>query len=325
MSLKPDYLIRVGSAELKPGSPQALSGIEIDTAKNKGASVALLDFGGAASAVNFGDRVRVELGWSDERSAVFTGAVHGIAPTLSGIRISAFGEEMKLIRNGRVAETFENQTHGDIVKAHAGKAGVATASIEDGFRNPRLYASHQTRYEHCLELARRLGFDFYANEEGKLVFARYARRRADHVLHFGVDLHGMVTFRMEPGAGATVVPESPASSAGDETASWLVKDSSAHAATAGESDVLVVSDPALRTRDAAKQAAQALMEVAVRRASAATVVLGGRADILLGHAVELKGLEDSPANGVYEVRGVRHVLGRGRGFLTTLDLARHAS
>ena len=325
MSLKPDYLIRIGAAELKPTAAQALSGLEIDSSKDKGASLALLDFGGTSSELKLGDRIAIELGWSGERSVVFTGAVQVTAPTLAGIRISAFGEEMKLIRGGRISETFENQTHGDIVKAHAGKAGVATASIEDGFRSPFLYASRQTRYEHCLVLARRLGFDFYANEEGKLVFARYARRRADHVLHFGVDLHGMVNFRMEPGAGATVVPESPASSAGDETASWLVKDSAAHAATEGESGVLVVSDPALRTRDAARQAAQALMQVTVRLASAATVVVGGRAEILLGHAVELKGLEHSPANGVYEVRGVRHVLGRGRGFNTTLNLARHPS
>ena len=325
MNHKPDFLIRVGSAELKPAAAHALSAIEIDAAKNKGASMALLDFGGASPELKMDDRVSVELGWSDQRLLVFTGAVYGIGPTLAGIRISAFGEEMKLMRGRRVAQTFENQTHGDIVKAHAGKAGVATATVEEGFRNPRLYVKDQTRYEHCLDLALRLGFDFYANGEGKLVFARFARRKVDHVLRFGIDLqHVSLTWRQQR-TGVTVVPESPASSAGDEAASWLVKDAAAHAHTEGDADVLVVSDPALRTRDAAKQAAQALAAVSMRQALVGTVVLNGRTDILLGHAVELKGLEYPQANALYEVCGVKHVLGRGRGFKTTLELTRLAS
>ena len=78
-------------------------------------------------------------------------------------------------------------------------------------------------------------------------------------------------------------------------------------------------------RDAAQQAAQALRAAQARRALVATAVVGGRADIRLGHAVALEGLERADVNALYEVRAVQHVLGRGGGFTTTLNLARHPS
>ena len=168
------------------------------------------------------------------------------------------------------------------MEAHAREAGVGTGSIEDGPRVPHAYLPRLSRWDHCKGLAARAGFDLYATEKGKLNFARFSRRAGDHVLRMGQDLLSLNIRFAQPLPGATVVPESPASSAGDDTAAWLVKDPAPHSATEGEEGVLVVSDALLRTREAAKLAARAIVEASKRRTMLGDLKLVGRVDIELG-------------------------------------------
>jgi phage protein D len=322
--LKADYLVRIGRREVSPRSPASLASVVVEATKT-GAALAELRFGDAFGRdAALDDRVTVELGWSGARKLVFTGAVYGIEPALPGIALRAYGEEMKLMRTGRISAVFENQTHGDIVKALARQAGVSPGSIEDGYRMPRRYAHNETPYAVCRVLATIVGFDLYATAEGKLTFARFARRAADHVLRSGIDVLSAALRSGAPLAGVTVVPESPASSAGDETAAWLVKDPAAHAATEGEEGVLTVSAPSLRTREAAQLAAAALVRAAERAASRGTLSIVGNAAVKLGQAVELKEF-DQRVDGLYEVLALRHALGRDRGLSTALDVARIAA
>ena len=118
------------------------------------------------------------------------------------------------------------------------------------------------------------------------------------------------------------MPESPASSAGDDTAAWLVKDPAPHSATEGEEDVLVVSDALLRTRDAAKLAARAIVEASKRATMRGDLKLVGRADIGWGRRSSSRTSRSADVDGLYAVRSVQHVLGGNAGFVTPLGIAR---
>jgi len=325
---RPDYLVRIGGQKVSPADATPLVALKVHVGKNDGAGEAVLRLGAElAQPVRQGDAVRIELGSADRRSPVFAGTLVGIEPGVDTQRgsmqltLRAHDAISKLIASGRRSRSFENQTFGDIVKSHAADAGVGTATVEDGARVAHLYMHRQTAYGHCLALAARAGFDLFATEDGKLTFARFARASADHTVAYGADvLRLAVRFRPLP-RGVTVVPESPASSAGDDTATWLVKDASAHAATQGDADVSVQGDPMLRTRDNADAAARAAFERARRAAMQAELDLQGRADIRLGQAVRIEQAPDARLNRLYEVLAITHTIDRATGFRTRLQLA----
>ena len=319
--LKPDYLIRLRRDNLSPAAPGSFTRLEIEAALNGGADSAVVSFGSDLDPMpDLDDPLRIELGWSGERSLVFTGAVVGIEPGLRGWQLRALNPLHRLMRT-RASTAFENMTAGKIVTTLANQAGVEPGRIEEGGRTRYWYLNNQQPYQGCLTLARREGFDLYATEEGKLTFTRFARRKGDHVLPHGRDILRLSVSFGRQIAGATVVPESPASSSGDETAGWLVKDPSSHAATEGDENVLVVSDPMLRTREAAATAAKAIVAASRAAMLIANVSLVGRPEVRLGQAVELKGVPTEGVDGVYQVAAVRHVLDARR-FRTTLQLTR---
>ena len=324
-TLKPDLRVRISGRDVPASGSNPLVRVVVEMDMSQPAAAALT-FGGTPDvALKLGDALEIDLGWTGEVRRVFTGAVYGLEPTHPGIAVRAFGDEAKLLHGGHVSQLFENQTFGEIVKTHARESGVGTGSIEDGLRIPRVYVHRQSRWDHCRELAAYVGFDLYATEKGKLNFARFARRAADHVLRMGHDLLALSVKFGQPLPGATVVPESPASSAGDDTAAWLVKDPAPHSATEGEEDVLVVSEALLRTRDAAKLAARAIVEASMRGTMRGDLKLAGRADIGLGQAVELKDVPMADVDGLYAVRSMQHVLGGNAGFVTRLGIARVAA
>ena len=325
---RPDYRVRIGGQQVSAAAGTALLGLHLRMGKRQGAGEAVLQLGAPLpGAVRAGDTVSIELGFGGQRELVFTGTLHEVAPTLGmgagqqQVQLRAYDALMKLIAAGRRSRRFDNQSAGDVVKAHAADAGVPLGTVQDGQRMAHCYMHQQTPYAHALDLARRNGFDLYATEEGKLSFARFERRAADHTLRRGSDILS-ARLRLLPALpGVTVVPESPASSAGDDTVTWLVKDPSAHAATEGQADVFVQGDPALRTRDAASAAAKAIVERARTGTVMAEVLLPGRPAIRLGHAVEIKDAPEPLLNGRYEVLAITHSVDRQVGFRTRLELA----
>lgn len=323
---RPAYRLRIGGAELTPAAGSALAGLQLSLGKRSGAGEARITLGGSHGVqVALGDDVEVELGWADETELVFTGRVAAIEPRFGfgapRLVVTAFCPLMQLMKAPQRPRLFENQTPGDIVKAHAGDAGVALGKVEAGPRLARALQHRESAHAHCRALAQRCGFDFYAAADGKLQFARFARSAADEVLYHGIDLLDVRRTSVAPPAGITVVPESPASSAGDETAAWLVKDPSAHAGTAGDADTLTLSDPLLRTREGAQHAAKAWLGERWR-AGSATAVVPGRPSLRLGQAVELRGVSEDGLSGLYEVLALQHRFDVARGFGTTLSLAR---
>lgn len=271
------------------------------------------------------DPLELQLGWGTNSETVFTGRVADLSPAYgfgaARLVLTAFDPLMRLMRSPQAPRSFENQTPGAIVRLHAADAGILIGKVEDGPRLAHALHHRQSAYEHCRTLAEICGFDFYAGADGKLQFNRFARRSADSVLQQGIDLLDLRRTEVAPPKGVTVVPESPASSAGDDTSVWLVKDPSAHAATAGDADSLTVSNPLLRTRAGAQQAAKAWHSQRAKSGTA-RALLPGRPGLHLGQAVELRGLPVAALDGLYEVLALQHRLDVVRGFGTSVSLAR---
>jgi phage protein D len=118
-----------------------------------------------------------------------------------------------------------------------------------------------------------------------------------------------------------MVPESPASTLGDDTASWLIKDPSPHQGAAGSGPIaLPLNDPLLRTKDAADTAAGARLYFSQRDAVTGRVELMGNPKVKLGDAVALEGVPKAGVDGTYQVMAVRHCLEKKRGFRTLVAL-----
>ena len=316
--LRPGYTISLGSATLSSATLEPLATLVVECAQNAGADSAVLALGHRPDlALSGGEPATIELGWDGDTELVFTGTVAAVERRIDGLVVTCAGSHAALTRM-RADTTFVRQSAGQIVTALAGQASVVTAAIDDGVQLP-VYAadSGRSHYAHCLRLARWSGFGLYAGPDGTLTFGRYAVRAPARTLRYGADVIRASVRRSSAADTATVVPESPSSSQGDETASWLVKDA---AAQAGGSGTATVSAPALRTKEAAATAAQALADRAASSAVGGRVEIAGAPALALGDTVALDGMPDPELDDVYEVRGVRHVLDRRRGFRTHLRL-----
>jgi phage protein D len=319
--LKPTYAVTLGPFRLGSDHLAPLIALRVDRAKNAGADWATVTIGRAqAVPVSAGDPATVELGWDGDTTPVFTGQVEAITQEVAGTTVTAAGSQMKLIR-ARSDRTFTGQPAGQVVSALAGDAGVDTDTVEDGIELPAYHVDSARRaWEHCLGLARRCGFDCYANADGTLVFAPFTMLVADKTFRYAAEVLSASLQRWRPGGGVTVVPESPASGQGDDTSAWLVKDPSPYQGQAGDTATLILSDPLLRSKDAADAAAAGLVAFAQRQVVTGDVEVMGNPDVTLGQAIALSGMPDDSWNDTYQVVAVRHILDGRRGFRTQVSL-----
>jgi phage protein D len=320
--LKPGYNIKLDQDTLSSDGLGALMALDVRCCKNGAADEAIIALGRVPSInPSEGAKVSIELGWDGDVEAVFTGTVEAVESGIGGMEIVCLGNEMKMVRT-RSDRAFVNQNAGEVVKALADEANVATATIEDGIDLPFYMAySSMTFYDHALGLARRCGFDLYTTPEGGLIFASFAVMLADHIYRYGAEILDASIEQGTPLDSVGVVPESPASSSGAETASWFVKDPSPHQVLAGSgAATLLLSDALLKTKEAADTAAKAGLSFSQRDAVFGHVELMGSPDVKLGEAVQLMSVPDEGVDGLYQVMSVRHRLDRRHGFRTVAGL-----
>jgi phage protein D len=318
MMLRPTYEISLGSVTLSSEQLEPLASLVVERAQNAGADSALLMLGERPDlAVQAGDAASVKLGWDGDSTLVFSGTVEAVDRGLHGIEVACAGSPALLAR-ARADTTYVGQTAGQVVTALAGDAGVDVGSVQDGVQLPVYVAdSARSHHAHCLRLARWCGYGLYSDETGALVFGPFLPAAPARTFHYGADLLSASVQRATAAGDTTVVPDSPASSQGDETASWLVKDPSPNA---GGSGTTILAEPAMRTKEAAATVAQACAERAARAAVSGRIEVAGAPDVGLGASVALRDMPDSELDDRYEVRALRHVLDRRRGFRTQLVL-----
>jgi phage protein D len=323
--LKPDYQLVLGANRLAADAAAgALPLLRLRVDADLETPAAALDAWIAhppGLSAQAGDPARLELGYDGSLTAVFTGAVDRVQPSLSRMRIQALTGVDKLLRL-RINQVYESQTAGQIVADLAGQAGLPTGTIQDGLDLPFYVVDDaQSAYHQCLDLAERAGYDLFATPEGEVVFAPFDKVAPDHTFVYAQDVLALeVMATPPPFEGVKVWGESPASAEGVEAASWLVRDFSSSAGTAGSGATLRVADPAIRTRDAAGASAEGRLAALARRATSGTAVVLGSPDVALGDAVTFMQAPDERLRGLFQVKRVTHVYDKRRGFTTRLEL-----
>jgi hypothetical protein len=274
--------------------------------------------GAAEVGAAAGDDLVVQLGYAEGMETVFTGTVSRVAHGLGRIEIEGAGAFSRLAA-ARLNLLYEKEAAGAIASDVLGKLKVQEGTVESGITLPA-FALHAgtSAWSQLNELARRCGFDLWADEEDRAQF-RACEGGASHALTYGTDLLAWEHAAAAPAAeGVVVLGESPAGQGqGDDAAPWLTKKEVK--GTAGESSgrVVTVVDPAARSQQLAGDVAKGWMRTLSATARGRATALGAPA-IRLGDALSVSGLPDSAQGDAARVTGVRHRLDPRGGFVTTL-------
>lgn len=323
--LKPGYKLTLGATTISSTSVSSRDPlVSLRADADLATPAATLDawFGNPQSiAVAEGDPARLELGYDGSLTIIFTGVVDRMRADLSRLHVQALTNMAKLLRL-HVNQVYENQTAGQVVADLAGQAGIGTGNLQNGLDLP-FYVVDEARnaYQHCRELAERAGFDLYVTPEGKLTFAAFNKVAPDQLFTYAQDVLALEVTRLPQTFGRVEVwGESPASSEGAEAASWLVRDFSSSLGAAGSGNTLRVSDPAIRTKEAAVASAEGRLGALTRRATFGTAVVVGNAEVALADAVTFLQAPADQLRGVFQVKRVVQRFSKTHGFTTRLEL-----
>jgi phage protein D len=269
-----------------------------------------------------GDRAVVELGYLGETPAletVLTGTVTHVEPGLTTFRVSVAGAAEPLL-GLFVNEMFEGKTAGAITRDLAGRARVTVGDVEDGITFPAYVVdARRSAAHHLRDLADLSGLDLWADPQGRLTMKMWLGGRTAHVLEHGRDLLEVEVLRAPPRAGRVEAwGESATGAQGADAWGWLTPDFAGSRGAAGEGRLLLVERPALRTRAAARTAAEAALAGVRRRAVRGRVLITGRTAVRLGDALRFTGMPDESLNRRWQVRSVTHCLTKAGGFTTEI-------
>jgi hypothetical protein len=300
------------------------------------------------------DEVKVSLGYDedDELTQVIVGSVVTVEPKITTKRVIAHSAAAILLQTF-VDQTYESKNAGQIVrdlveKAKSGRSSSTDAlpiggsvgaaansaiagltnqtpleveTADDGIQFPAyVIDSDRSVYHHMHDLAQLCGFDLYINSNGKLVFEKFVSGKIVHVYEYAKHIIELEVQRLPPRAEQVEAwGESPAGRGGAESWAWLTNDFTNARGSAGSGDPkLLLERPALRTRAAARTAAEAAFTDIQRRTLQGTLLVLGDAKVKLGDAIRLANLPDESLSQIYQVRGVTHRMTKLGGFTTTI-------
>jgi phage protein D len=322
--LKPSYKLTIGSTTIDSTEDLAATvvsiRIEIDMAVPASRLANTLGNVNGLTVAE-GDPVAVELGYAEDGlSPVLEGAAEMVKSGIADLQVEGLSPMTSLL-DLRLHQTYEKQTAGDIVSDLAGQAGVATGQIEDGIEFPVYVVDDgKNAYEHARILAQKCGFDLYLDVDNNLMFLPFDKTSADHTFEFGGHiLSADAKCKEQAYQRVEVWGESPSSSQGEDAASWLTKTPQDFMGQAGEGEpLLLVKDRSIRTKAAADTSAQARLRRIERETLTGTLAILGAPQVALGDAIEVAGMPDSNANGIFQVRRIHHRLSKTAGFVTTI-------
>lgn len=261
--------------------------------------------------------VSVELGYAKQTTLVFTGRVTRVDWEIDRVNIEAASafSDLTLLRLNRV---YEKSYAGDIVKDILKQVKLPFGKVENGIKfsvytvGDRLTASEQLK-----TLGQQCGFDSYANERDRAIFAQYSPATT-HTFAYGQDI---LNCRFEqPQTGIEKVEiygESPASQGqGEQASSWLTKKEVKATAGSG-ANILRVADPTARNQAVAQNIAKGMLTHLQRKQQGQITVIGA-ANVKLGDGIQTTKMPISQQNGSFKVTGVKHTINRRQGFLTAI-------
>lgn len=266
------------------------------------------------------DAVSISLGYGDRLYTIFTGIVQSVEAGIESVTIRAVSALYPLTWT-RFNKIYEKPTAGNIVTDIAQKRlKLKVNKIESGLKFP-VYAlgNRATAHAHIATLAHQCGFDFYADAEDKIIFAKHKAAKT-HAATYGNNLLRLVQKQTIPAVtGVEIYGESPASQGqGDQAYSWLTKKEVKGSTGKTSSTMVRAVDPTARTQAIAKSIAQAVLDQKTQKACGQARVLGDGA-IHLGDAVKLEKMPATNQNGTFKIVGVTHQLSRLTGFYTNIN------
>jgi phage protein D len=325
--LTPAYKLTIGKKTVDSAKePQASTLVELivslDLERSADSVTVVLGQVGGQLTPALRDKAAIELGYADggALTQVIAAEVVSVEPNLNTERIVGFTAAETLLRS-YINETFEDRTAGAIVRDLAGRVKVSVASAEDGISFPFYVIDGRRSFlRHMRDLADLSGFDLYFNNQGRLVFEKFAKPKSLHVLEHAKDMLEVRLTRSIPIA-ATVQAwgESPADRKGEGASAWLTKNFGGSKGVAGSGKpVLLLERPTLRTRTAANTAALA-DEARIQHSTVQGRLLSvGRPEVKLGDAIQVRAVPDGSLNKTFQVRAVTHRLTKRGGFTTEI-------
>jgi hypothetical protein len=305
---------------LEQAAGEALSAVGLGGAA-AGAPAFSVDVRGQKIA--HGDPITVSLTAGDVSGTVLTATVQNISSSLETTVIDGQTGVRKLAAT-RVNRTYQNRTLQQIAQDLASAAGVQTGTLDNGATYPYIVVHDGSSVLSQLrDLARREGADVWFDEEDKLTIQKFTRTKADHELHYGIDVLALqILSRRQPADLVKVSGESPSSNQGADAWHWIAKDISPFRGESGKgTPVATRRDATLRTKDAASNAASAALGEIKDRARLGRVRVLGNPKVHPGQAVEIKDAPQPELNGLFKVLGTRHVFDKREGFTTTISFS----
>ncbi len=311
------YKIDIGGNSFQSGSARRL--LDMATHASLGLSVnacRLVLEAQDAPAVQSGDDVKVELGYADSLTPVFTGKVSSVAYSVTELRVEALSAFAALTA-ARFNLVYEKQTAGDIVSDVLGRLAVGKNTVNPGVTFPT-YVLHDGRtvWDQLHNLACGCDFLFYADGKDQAVFKAYAPQQT-HEFQYGVHILDYDSDNLASTIeGVEVYGESPAGQGqSDDASSWLTKKEVKGSAGASSGKVLRLADATARNQNLARSLATNLMNGYKVQARGRVRVLG-TPEVQLGDAVKLAKLPVASQNGTFRITAVRQRLSVRRGFTT---------
>ncbi len=318
MMLRPDFSVQIGSQGIDAQDDEVVSlivrrsmGLPIDSCEVQLARGTELEFEGR-------DPVDVKMGYDGKLEKVFSGSLDKVEHRIDGLTVTALGPCSHLLRL-KINRVFSSQTAGKIVRALAQEAGVKMKDASDGISLP-LYVidSKLNAYQHVLRLAQRCNFDVYADLDRRMLFKERTPGK-NHTLKYGKDIISAKVQDLTPRYTATLVRgESPSSSKGSDTSTWLTKqDIKGEAGKIDRKEVLVLRDPAIKDKQTAENVAKARLE-RISFNLRLTVECVGWPSVDLADIVSIEEAPRPVMNASFDVMGVEHHLSNAKGFTTAI-------
>ncbi len=315
------YKLKIGKSTYRWESQSSLLSLQVNLSLNIPVNNCYLVFGNPEDiSVFINDPVSIELGYGQNLSLVFSGMVSLINWGIDRVELECYGK-FQILTTARLNLLFEKSTAGDIVKNIAeNRLNLQVAKLESGIKFPvYVLGDRQTAYNELQTLADKCGFDFYADHQDAVIFAKY-KPQTTHEFKYKENILACQLAQTTTNiAGVQVYGESPASQGqGEEAYTWLTKKDIKGVAGKQSGIVERLFEPTARSEDIANKIATSILAAKTHKRSGIVKVIG-ESKLKLGDAVKISDLPVKSQNGTFKITGIKHILNQTKGWMTIIN------
>lgn len=311
----------LGMAQSDPWA-ECVQSVQVDLQLAPGVDHCTLDVAGASMPdVALGDALKLELGYTDQLSPVYTGKVARILSRQDGrVQITLDNGALTLARL-RQNTSFEQQSLSNVVTTLLNDAGINQSQSDTGANFPFLAIDdRQSLWAWMAALAAHSGCHAWIDSSGA-VQVKAGGGPAAATFCYGSDILGFQHSTVTPQAAkVTVIGEGAAGSQGSQAWSWLSKKTSGISAKQGVTgDARQQTSPLLRNASAAQSSARFWQQQLKAQATRIRLTVPGNATLAVGATIKVSDCPKGRGDGEYLLTRVRHVYEKKQGFVSLLD------